>query len=323
MRVRANGVEHRGQALDLRGTGIEVRDLFQWLRDETDDRIQSPTGGPLHQQVGWIKPSMTLDVRRALANAARSLGRMPPQQEHIDRLDARIEAISPTFPDLERARKRVARTGEELDGHRERVARLSGRLEEQRVRGAVERELEDSVSAAIRRLSEVETEAIAARQALDDALDRARRARDRQETRLSLVDRRENLKREARAWLLEAVWPQFLRAIRSLPPEVLESVPLDYGRSVPLEGVRSTGGTSENRNALDRSMNRRESRPNTSKAENRRTMVRPSDFTETPVPTACAIVRIARMHTPVLLAVDCFDRAVRARAALDAPVILV
>ena len=226
MRLRVDGIHRVGQALDLRGTSIDPAALVDSIRDPTDARVVCQPPGEVHRHVGWIRPGMDVDLREALLAAARSLGYEPPQAADIARLDREIEAYSPPQTDLATARARAAAAGESVAEHRERVARLSGRLEAAREAGADTEEAAALLQEATAALSEAETEALAARQALDRAERQARRARDEREKRLSLVDRRENLRRRARAWLLEEIRPRFERALASLPggPVLSDSV---------------------------------------------------------------------------------------------------
>lgn len=207
----------RGQALDCRATPVEARRLGRAVRDETDSLLVAAPPGPVHDHVGVLQPEMDLDRQAALVAAARSLGFVPPQREAIRSLDAEIEAIEPDSVDLAAHRRRVAETGQNLRSLREAVARTSGRLAERRAADRPADDLESELASLTRELSEAETAAIAAREALEQAQRRAGAERDERARRLSLVDRRENRRREARRWLRERIAEAFERAVQALP----------------------------------------------------------------------------------------------------------
>lgn len=215
-----------GQALDLRDAPIDAQRVLAGVRDPESETVVCAPPSAVHDHVGHIHEDMQLDRREALVAAARSRGLRAPQDPEIERLDRRIEAISPEEPDLRAARERAAEAGESVDTLRERVARLSGRLTEARETGRETADLAADLQAAIRELTEAETEAAAARQALDTAAERA--ARERRAERLSLVDRRDNLRRRARSWLVDRLEPRFETALASLPVESTLDGPCEY-----------------------------------------------------------------------------------------------
>lgn len=272
MRIRVDGEWRVGSAVDLREDGVDPMGLAERIRDPGADAVVCPPPGDVHDHVGVLRAGMAFDLRDAAVAAGRSLGLCPPQAEAIERLDRRIAAISPPDPDLRAARKRAAEASEAVEALRERVARISGRLSEARDAGRATTELESELSDATRELSEAETDAAAARQALVAAEGRA--AREQRTERLSLRDRRENRRREARSWLVERVEPALQRAVASLPVDVSA-----------FDGVREYAGPAR--------------------------------------VAAMAVARVARLAAPVVLADSPFETAVRARAALDAPVVLV
>ena len=238
-----------GQALDLREADIPVRAhpntsgqdpvvsrLEAAVEDPADPLLDCTSPSPVHRAVGVVQEGMSVDRRRTLLEAARSIGLEPPQADVIADLEARIEAISPEDPDLRATRKRAAEAAASVDALRERVARLSGRLEAAREADQETEELEAALAEATRELTEAETEAAAARQALEAAEERA--ARGRRAERLSLVDRRENRRREAREWLIEAAERRLETALASLP------------LSVPGQGTQTVGEGASHRVAL-------------------------------------------------------------------------
>lgn len=228
MKVSVAGVEREGQAVDLRGTDVGPETLAAAIADPDDGRVQAPPPGALHERVGTIRPGMDLALRCAIAAAGRSRGLRAPQAATIERLNREIAAIDPEIPDLRAARRRVAQAGEDLASLEATVDRLSGRLAERRDAGRPTAELEERLADRTRELTEAETEAIAAREALERAEERARAARDARERRLTLVDRRENRRREARSWFMDRLAEPFRRAIAALPVAVEPTSPAAY-----------------------------------------------------------------------------------------------
>ena len=228
MKVRVGPVEREGQAVDLREAAVDPGTLAAAIADPGDRRVQAPPPGPLHERVGTIRPGMSLSLRCALTAAGRSRGMRAPQAPAIERLNREIAAIEPEHPDLRGARRRAAETGEELAGLEAQVERLSGRLAERRDAGAATADLEARLADLTRELTEAETEAIAAREALERAEERAEAARDAQERRLSLVDRRENRRREARSWFVDRLAGRFHRALAALPVDAEPVAPAAF-----------------------------------------------------------------------------------------------
>lgn len=205
---------YEGRAIDLADDPDESVDR--------DVEITCPDPGPLHEHVGVITPEYTIDLRSALAAVARSRGISAPQDDL--RREARRRLAAMSLPEVEtgEARRRLARAGDSEERLRERVAAARGRLEALRERSAPEDEITDAqadLREATRRLSEAETERIAARQALDWERRAARRARDQRRQRLALQDRIENLDRAARKSLAEAVYDEFADAVDAVPGE--------------------------------------------------------------------------------------------------------
>jgi hypothetical protein len=228
MKVRLGEVERTGRALDLRDDPIDPERLVRAARDPTAALVAAPPPGPVHEAVGFLRPEMDLDCGSALVAAGRSIGLESPYAAEIDRLDREIAAIDPPTPDLRAARKRVAEAGEDLAALEEDVARISGRLNARRDAGLATEAVEDELAARTRDLTEAETEVIAAREALSRAEERAAAARDARAKRLSLVDRRENRRREARQWFRRKLGPTFELALRSLPLSADPAPPVEY-----------------------------------------------------------------------------------------------
>lgn len=247
MRVIVGERTHEGRSIDLTGTDIAAETVVRTIRDEeTRIRVDCEQPGPVHEHVGRLPPA-TFDRRRALAAAARALGQTSPARSALDEARADLAELSPPSVDVDAARRRVAETGSTEERLRERVAELRGRLQARRATGADTTAVEAQLDEAVHRLSEAETERIAAEQALDRVETAARRARDRRERRLELEDRVANLEREVRHDLATSVWDRFRSALRAVPgtaavgatPGTYEgdrtTAALAVGRLAPLE----------------------------------------------------------------------------------------
>ena len=166
----------------------------------------------LYNHVAVVAPGMSLDRRRLLAATARSSGATTSVDDELRAARRRLGEIEASVPSPTEARRRVAETEAGLERQRERVAALRGRLEV-----ADSETVESEYRAAVRELSELETEHLAARDRLEAARQRARSARDDRERRLELQDRVDNLERTARAELIEAVGPAVDDVVPAVP----------------------------------------------------------------------------------------------------------
>lgn len=170
-------------------------------------------------------------LRRELAAAARSLGRESSVRSKLVELGDAIAAIEVDSVDLDAARQRVANASGEEAELKERVAALRGNV---RARRAVEAETDETLGdleAAAAELSSVQTQRIAAEQALERARERAARARDKRERRLELRDRLQNRRRDARRELADGIYPAFRNALTAIPggdPADAGSEPFEY-----------------------------------------------------------------------------------------------
>jgi chromosome segregation ATPase len=217
MRVAVGDVRRAGEAIDLRDADVSGRTVVAAVRAPSDDRVQCPAPGPVHEYVGHVHGDVSVPVRAAVAAAARSTGATAPQEEDVAAAESARADVSVPDVDLAAARERVASAGDEEAALRERVARLSGRVEARREAGEPTAEAEAALADAARALSESETERLAAEQALDRARERARAARDARERRLALADRADNLRREARAHLASEHYDRFRAAVAAVP----------------------------------------------------------------------------------------------------------
>lgn len=188
VRVRFGGAREAGRTVDLRGRAesADPDDLLAAIRDPNDDRVRCPQPDPVH--VGHLHGGVTVNLRSALAAAARSRGVDAPQDEELGDLPE-LDTNQASPPDPAAARRRVADTD------------------------AVERQYR----AVARELAAAETERVAAEQALDRERTAVSRARDDRQAALVAADRRRNLERAARDHLVATVADAFERALRVVP----------------------------------------------------------------------------------------------------------
>lgn len=223
------GVDATWVGADATGSGVDPVAVVAAVRADTG-AVECPSPGPVHDHVGLVVPGMTLKRRAALAAAARSRGRIPPQRTELDRVREELDRLDSPSVDLDGRRERAAAAGGEAERLRERVAAVRGRVRALRDAGLDAGEAEAELADAAAALAETETERAAAEQALERARERARAARDARERRLRLEDRAANLERAARAWLAEDVRPAVERGVREAPGSSAES--LDDARPV-------------------------------------------------------------------------------------------
>lgn len=218
MRVRLDGVDRSGRAVDLTGRGVDPAAAVRAVRDPMDDRIVCHEPGPVHERVGLVDGSAVHPLA-TLAAVARSLGERTSEGRRAAELRTELERTSAPVPEVAPARERVAEASGRVEERRERVATLQGRVRAVReVAGtAAEREAEERLAEAIRELSEAETERLAAGEALDRARREAREARDARERRLGLQDEIGNAEREARTELARRVRPRVDAAVVATP----------------------------------------------------------------------------------------------------------
>lgn len=222
--VRVDGVVHVGRVIDLRdaGSAVDASRLCALFRGahESDSRV-SVRGvarpGPVADQIGVVRPGMSVRLRPLLAAVARSLGRRAPEDDARERVEADLAALDSPETGFAEARSRVAAAGRERDRLRERVATLRGRVQALRDRGADTTSALAAHRSAARDLAAAETERAAAVQLLDRERERARTGWDVRERRLALRDRADNLARAARARLATSVRPSVERALDHLP----------------------------------------------------------------------------------------------------------
>jgi hypothetical protein len=209
--VRYDGRTWCGSVADLRDSGLDSGDALAAVRGETSPcAVHCPTPGQFHDRVGHVHPAMGLKIRTALADAARSRGAVPPQDEKRARLQDRRDAIDVA----KRPPQRSDAPAADAQSLQERVAQLRGRVTalEECGRDASDERAKLRETAA--RLSEIETTRLAA----EEYRDQTRADRDRRERRMTLEDRIANLERGARAHLVERYRERYERALFALAP---------------------------------------------------------------------------------------------------------
>jgi chromosome segregation ATPase len=214
-----------GLVLDRRDVDADAERVLRVIRDPTDDRISCPAPGPAHDHLGRLHSELSLNRRAAFAAVARSRGETAPQLDDLRVVVDELRSLDAESIDSTEARRRVAAAGAERDRLRERVATLRGEVQARREAGLDASDAAEELTTVAARLSEVATEAEAARQVLDRARERARATYDHRERRLRLQDRAANLQRAARATLAGRVRPELEGALEQFDDRALGDAP--------------------------------------------------------------------------------------------------
>lgn len=209
-----------GSSLDPRAVATAVRE-GRARRDGTVVTVEARETGALHERVGCVTPTATLQPRTALAVAARSRGWTTPVDDDLARARERLDDVdlgdTADATGVE-ARRTLARAEDEVARLRERVAEARGRVQARRDQDANTADDADAaLTDAVRALSEVETAAAAAREERRAARAEARAVRDRLADRLALEDEVANLERRARAHLVDRARDAYESALSSVP----------------------------------------------------------------------------------------------------------
>lgn len=219
MRFDIEGTTDTGAAIDLRERPVDREALIAAIYGDTSPyAVDCPTPGPVHQRAGVVVPDMGLKVRTAVAAAARSRGIVTPHDDRIDRLATKLAERSATAPtDLLDATDALAAgaSPDEIADLRERAAELRGQVATLETMDADPTDARAELRETAARLSELETERIAAAQTRE----RARELREGREERLRLEDRLANARRDARATLVERVRDEYEAAVTAIVAE--------------------------------------------------------------------------------------------------------
>lgn len=219
MRVERDGEVRRGEAIDLADWSVAATTVARAVRGEPTEGIAvaCPEPSPVHDHVGVVRRNMPLRPKAALAAAARSRGLAAPEDERRRAVEAELADLPAPEFDFAAVRRQVADADAEVSALRERVATLQGRVQALREEGLDADDVEAELAGAVRLLSEVETERVAATQQLDRAREEARSARDRHAERFALEDRAANLARAARRRLVADLHGEFAAAVAAVP----------------------------------------------------------------------------------------------------------
>lgn len=216
---RIDGREYTGTAIDL-PDDIDAGAVVEAIRgDDAAEEVVAvacPEAGPLFEHIGYVRPEMGLRTKTALARAGRSRGMETPHDADLAAARERLAEL--TVAENERGAKRAAVTDHEraVGKLRQTVATARGRLQARRESDEDAAEAVNDLRAAIRELSEHETEAIAAREELDSDRNDARTRRDHHQRRFELDDRVANLERKARSALVEQLREEYTAALSAL-----------------------------------------------------------------------------------------------------------
>lgn len=213
-----------GRTIDLRERPVGPSAVAATIESgepvEIDDRrltVDCSEPGPIHERVGVIVPDRRYEIRTALAAVARQRGYETPEDEEIREIETELAAIDPEPVDARTVRRRLAELDTDTAALEEEIASLRGKIQARREDAADVSALQEQLRAAVGRLTDAETDRIAAEQALEAVQSEARTDRDRRERRLRLQDRRRNRQRAARDRLAERLRPAFERALARVP----------------------------------------------------------------------------------------------------------
>lgn len=228
-----SGETHRGPVVDLTGEKVAVDAVLAQLDpqmstpDESPVRIDSVKPGrwwrPLADPAAASEATGDVDPVDSIVAAARSRGHaldalraQAAAEYEASLLDEQTERV-----DLTSRRREVAETGADVERLRESVATIRGRLQARRAVGEETATAERDLREEMTRLSEAETDRLAAEQAYAAAERRARSDRSRRRRRLQLADRVRNREREAREALVRSVVDEFSQSVERLPGEAV------------------------------------------------------------------------------------------------------
>lgn len=219
MRLRVAGTTYTGTVVDLRTRPIDGTALAASIRGQRClPAVACPEPSSVYAYAGHVRPSMGLRTRTALAAAARSQGHGTPQDEAIAECRAKLTELECSPPDLPDPVDPVPEAT--VDDLQETVAAHRGRLTARREVGAEEEAVRAALRDAAMELSERETRQAAARETRELRRERARAYRDTLEERRRLSDELANLRRRARATLVDRCADAFARAVETVPGAV-------------------------------------------------------------------------------------------------------
>lgn len=214
----ATGGRFDGRAVDLGNEPVSVEGVRAAIRTETEIlTVDCPA--PARWWADLAVPGDGTEPLDRVVAAARSRGHHPPAERQLAAAQRDLQNLTVESVDTAATRRRLADAGTEVERLREEVATARGRLQSRREVGADTADAESALADAARRLSEAETERVAAEQAHAAAQKRAREAREARERRLRLQDRVANRRRDTRLALAAAVSEAFSTAVDAVPGE--------------------------------------------------------------------------------------------------------
>lgn len=211
-----------GRAVTLPAS-VDPRTVARAVREgeatdgQTTIRVRARRPPAVHERVGCLHPEMGLHVRTALAEAARARGLSTRFDREIRTLTERLSKLTVERVEPTDERRAVAAARTTTERLAEEVAETRGELIARREGDGETDAVAAEFREAARDLSEAETTAAAASQNLDRRRREARAARDRLERRLALEDDLGNLRRQARAALVDRVRAAYGSAVVRVP----------------------------------------------------------------------------------------------------------
>ncbi len=223
--------------MDCRELAVSVRAVVAAVRatgpaavgDGRALRVDCEPPGSVFEHVGVVRSDASVDVRAALAAAARSLDVDVEGVEALEAAREELAAVEVPEVDVSGARERVAEARAAAEAVTADVAAARGAVQAREDLDADVDAGRERLRAAVADASERETELVAAEQALARERERAREARDARERRLSLADRVGRLEREVRANRVAATWSAFRDAVAAVPGGDVDDVGAEPG----------------------------------------------------------------------------------------------
>ena len=219
MKLRIAGTTYTGAVIDLRTRNVDGQTITASIRGQQPFPVVScPEPPSVYAYAGHVYPSMGLRTRTALAAAARSRGYETPQDDAITDCHAQLAELDCPSPELPDPIDPVPEST--IDGLQEAVATHRGRLTARQTTGADDGAVQAALRDAATELSEQQTRRVAARETRELRQERARAYRDTLEEQRRLSDKLANLRRSARATLVDRCADTFARAIEVVPGPV-------------------------------------------------------------------------------------------------------
>lgn len=216
MRLEIDGTSDTGIAIDLRERPVDRDALVAAIHGDCSPyAIDCPMPGPVHERAGVVVPGMGLKGQTALAAAARSRGMGTRYDERIERFAAELAEHAEAATTEATDALVDAPSPDAIADCRERVAELRGQVAALDAADADPTDARAELRETAARLSELETQRIAAEQTHE----RARETRSRREERLRLEDRLANARRDARVALVERVHDEYETAVTGILAE--------------------------------------------------------------------------------------------------------